>query len=227
MIYNLEITSDNSERTYTLCSFDSKRMFDRPVHTLEIGIGDEIINKLRYHLSKISGYEYMNSLISPGSVGVEIGVDHGDGAARLLETDLARLHMVDPWVATENRDSWTDVDQGEMDRRHQLVCDRFDSDPRVRIHRDTSDTFFSDMPEAFADWVYIDGCHEEHQVYADLCNSLRAVRPGGYIFGDDLWDSTWHHDIDRALYRFLIENEDRVELIWGKTDPFVIGVRNG
>ena len=40
-----------------------------------------------------------------------------------------------------------------------------------------------------ADVIYIDGSHEEEDVYADLVGYWELVRPGGVLVGDDWnWD---------------------------------------
>jgi hypothetical protein len=58
-------------------------------------------------------------------------------------------------------------------------------------HRQTSDAFFADRPEARFDVVFIDGLHLYDQVRRDLVNSLRAVRRGGWIALHDLLPRDW------------------------------------
>jgi hypothetical protein len=229
MRYRLEFKQEGGRRPYEVMSIDPAKAMPLPITFNEIGVGDDIMAMIRTHLARFAGYAYMESLIKDGDVGIEIGVDYGDGAARLFETDLARLHMVDPWLVNED-DKWTDVNQAEMDERYQIVCDRFSDEPRARIYRDTADKFFSHMPDRFADWVYIDGDHRQEAVYNDLTNSLRVVKPGGYIFGDDLWlgGPRWHYEIKAALDQFLEENKGKAKMAWdGKSDPFIIKVTHG
>ena len=53
-----------------------------------------------------------------------------------------------------------------------------------------------------ADLIYIDGSHEEEDVYQDLVSYWDLVRPGGVLFGDDWgWDG-----VRLAVERFAREN---------------------
>ena len=72
------------------------------------------------------------------------------------------------------------------------VEQKFGLDERVAIHRMASQQFFSQA--ITLDWVYIDGDHSQAAVLADLRAAWRAVRPGGFITGDDY---PWR-DADRS-----------------------------
>jgi hypothetical protein len=61
-----------------------------------------------------------------------------------------------------------------------------------------------------ADLVYIDGSHEEDDVYDDLCRLWRLLRPGGALCGDD-WHAYWYGVIC-AVNRFARERELSIEL---------------
>lgn len=226
MQYKIWIVQDGGYRPYCVAPFEFEGLAESPIAPQQLE-GSYLTKALCDTISRISGYEFMNSFIKPGDVGVEVGVDHGDGAARLLENDIARLILVDPWTPTSDRDGWTDVELEEMDRRHLLVSDRFSDDPRVSIHRESSHDFLPTLPGGSIDWIYLDGSHYEEDVYKDLSNSLRIVRPGGYIFGDDLNCRRWSIHIAKAVQRFLDDNSGRVELVWYKSDPFVLRVLDG
>ncbi|HUG92288.1 MAG TPA: class I SAM-dependent methyltransferase [Planctomycetaceae bacterium] len=57
--------------------------------------------------------------------------------------------------------------------------------------------------QIMADLVYVDGSHEEDDVYRDVCGFWRLLRPGGTMFGDD-WHAYWHGVIC-AVSRFARE----------------------
>lgn len=61
-------------------------------------------------------------------------------------------------------------------------------------HRMTSDDFFEQNNEMF-DVIFIDGLHEYEQVRRDTENSLKFLKPGGWIAYHDLMPRTWkeHH----------------------------------
>jgi len=56
-----------------------------------------------------------------------------------------------------------------------------------------------------ADMVYLDGSHDEEDVYQDLAHYWKVLRPGGLCFGDD-WEAFWYGVIC-GVNRFVKENE--------------------
>lgn len=63
-----------------------------------------------------------------------------------------------------------------------------------------------------AEMIYIDGSHEEEDVYADLIAYWEVLAPGGVIFGDDyVWDS-----VRLAVERFAREQRAQAEFIADK-----------
>ncbi len=67
-----------------------------------------------------------------------------------------------------------------------------------------------------ADLIYIDGSHEEEDVYQDLLDYTPLVAPGGVIFGDD-WSWTGVRD---AVTRYSRENNRPIEHV---ADKWVLG----
>lgn len=61
-------------------------------------------------------------------------------------------------------------------------------------HRRTSDAFFAENKEEF-DVIFIDGLHTFEQVYRDIENALKVLRPDGYIAIHDMLPNNWieHH----------------------------------
>jgi hypothetical protein len=65
-------------------------------------------------------------------------------------------------------------------------------DPRAGgTHRQTSDDFFRDHPDARFDVVFIDGLHHYAQVHRDVVNALKATRAGGWIGLHDMLPRDW------------------------------------
>jgi hypothetical protein len=64
-----------------------------------------------------------------------------------------------------------------------------------------------------ADAIYVDGSHEEEDVFLDLCSYWQVVAPGGVMFGDD-YDQYWP-SVRSAVRRFAqvfaieYESDDR------------------
>lgn len=61
-----------------------------------------------------------------------------------------------------------------------------------------------------ADLIYIDGSHEEDDVYQDLVHWWRVLRPGGVMFGDD-WHAYWYGVIC-GVNRFAKEYNRRLQV---------------
>jgi hypothetical protein len=61
-----------------------------------------------------------------------------------------------------------------------------------------------------ADLVYIDGSHDEEDVYQDLSAYWNLLRPGGVLCGDD-WHAFWYGVIC-AVNRFAREHELPVQV---------------
>ena len=60
-----------------------------------------------------------------------------------------------------------------------------------------------------ADCIYIDGSHEEDDVYQDLVYYWRLLKPGGVMFGDD-WHACWYGVIC-AVNRFAKEHDLKIQ----------------
>lgn len=141
-------------------------------------------------------------LIPPNSIGVELGVWEGLSSEKFLRR-AQHLHLVDPWSITPYKDSDEFGDYaGYLSRYSKLVKStnpsdfqkyydniaetvqvKFKNSP-VTIHRCSTDEFFDSFTE-LVDWIYVDALHSYDGCLSDLRKSLRIVKPGGFIFGDD------------------------------------------
>lgn len=127
-----------------------------------------------------------------GGVIAEIGVWEGAFSRRILEVCSPKvLHLIDPWLYLPE---FTNTGFGHpkneflMEERYNRVRALFADDPRVVIHRATSEAALSQMPDHSLDWVYVDGNHNEPFINQDLELSLQKVKQDGVIAGDDyLW----------------------------------------
>lgn len=141
-----------------------------------------------------------------GGVVAEIGVWEGDFSQRILEICEPReLHLIDPWLYMPefpNTGFGKKKNESLMEERYHNVVARFADDPRVHVHRALSDVALAAMPDAFLDWVYIDGNHNEPIIGNDLALSLQKVKPNGIIAGDDY---NWMSDAQAAPVRRAVE----------------------
>ncbi|SMP35710.1 class I SAM-dependent methyltransferase [Shimia sagamensis] len=165
------------------------------------------------------------TLLPKNSVGAEIGVSKGDFSEEILRTvEPKKLVLVDPWnllaerlgdAANPNR--WFE-NSDTMKALHAGVVDRFKGNKEVKIVRGFSQEELPTFPNSHFDWVYIDASHTYQQVRDELELSIRKVKVGGYITGDDLLKS--HND--RKEVRMAVQ--DVLETSGEKRDIAVLSV---
>lgn len=129
-----------------------------------------------------------------GAVAAEVGVWEGAFSKRILEIcEPAELHLIDPWLYQPefaNTGFGRPKNENLMEEKYRQVLADFAGDPRVKVHRETSEAALAAMPDASLDWVYLDGNHNAPFIDRDLELSLQKVKPSGIIAGDDFnWQS--------------------------------------
>lgn len=153
-------------------------------------------------LGKNVGSDQTWQRIPLDSEGVEIGVWRGDSSAKFLRR-ARHLHLVDAWsVVPYQHSEEHGTYQNYLDRYAKIVGSRdpkdfqtyYDSvyesvvkrfqDQSVTIYRKTSQEFFREFDQQ-VDWVYVDADHSFEGCLGDLESSLRILRPGGKLLGDD------------------------------------------
>ena len=152
------------------------------------------------------------------SVGAEIGVHVGKYAEKILNTVRpSHLYLIDPWkiVSGEGYDNSlygkNMASQQELNRRHQLVVDRFNTFDNVQIIREFSSIAASQIPDESLDFIYIDGDHTYEGVCADFDAFYQKIKPYGFIYGDDYTDRHWFGTgVIDALHKNLYEKNLRL-----------------
>ena len=151
---------------------------------------------------------------------IEIGTWKG-GSALTLASHLDRLGLdseiicVDTWLGA--LEMWTDLDDparhGSLHLKHGFPTLYYTFLANVaRAGKQNRITPFPVPSLTAAQWcalrgiradlIYLDGSHEEEDVYQDLVSWWDIVRPGGTLFGDDWsWDG-----VRLAVQRFAKEN---------------------
>ena len=164
------------------------------------------------------------------AVGAEIGVHLGDFSAQLLRvTQPRKLHLIDPWQY-ESGDDYAEAWYGgaperaqELEQRYRSVQSRFAAEiqaGQVVVMRKESESALASFADNSLDYVYIDGNHLYEYVKKDLELSLRKVKPGGYITGDDYTPGGWWKGgVKRAVDEFGWNGE--VNLLWLSNGQFV------
>ncbi len=148
--------------------------------------------------------------VPQGAVCAEIGVWRGEFSQHIDRLTRPReLVLVDPWAFQPefpHRMFGGSVakSQADMDAIHDEVCRKMTGD-HIRIVRRTSLDAVGDFPDAYFDWVYIDGNHYYDYVRQDLEAWHPKVKPGGLLTGDDyLWrDENGTSTVAAAVSDFL------------------------
>ena len=175
---------------------------------------------------------FLLEMLPRQSVGAEVGVHLGDFSAEILRAVAPReLHLIDPWrheASEAYSEAWyggkARDGQAEMDARHRRVCERFAAEMRagqVKIHRSSSADALRALPDAYLDWIYIDGNHLYEYVKEDLELALRKVRPGGAITGDDYREGGWWQGGVKKAVDEIVQREP-VERIAIRNQQFVL-----
>ena len=118
----------------------------------------------------------------------------------------AELHLIDPWMYMPefgNTGFGRKKNEFLMEQKYRDVMAKFANDPRVHVHRTTSDVALAKLPDGSLDWVYIDGNHNEPFIGNDLALCLQKVKADGCITGDDF---NWMSDAQGAPVRRAVES---------------------
>jgi hypothetical protein len=178
------------------------------------------------------GRAFLLERLPKDSVGAEIGVHLGDFAAEILErVKPYKFHLIDPWRYEDSElysEAWyggkAKGGQQELDARHEAVLHRFKAlidIGKVEVHRGTSEEVAKNFPDAYFDWVYIDGNHLYEYIKKDLEIYSEKIKAGGYLTGDDYTEGGWWGGgVKRAVDEFI--KAQNVQLIEIKKTQFII-----
>lgn len=150
----------------------------------------------------------MLEALPKNGVGAEVGVWEGKFSDVILDVCTPKvLHLIDPWEYDprfNNTGFGRKKNAERMPQMFDLVSAKFAGDDRVVLHRSTSQEALLEMEDASLDWVYIDGNHNDPFVSMDLSLSVKKVRPGGVIAGDDYhWSDGEGTPVKAAVMRMV------------------------
>ena len=178
------------------------------------------------------------------AVGAEVGVAQGDYSALLLEAAQTReLHLIDPWSHLEagsdplqanellasveqargiGEDFSAPPENSAGDKEYAAIVARFESDRRVRLHRQYSYKAAAGFSDGFFDFVYLDGNHHYEFVLRDLQDFAAKLKPGGLLFGHDFFEDAFareeHYGVVDAVNTFLKRSDFRFLML--TSEPF-------
>lgn len=125
--------------------------------------------------------------------GVEVGVQHGEHAAHILQHWPGALTVVDPWRAYGDYTDIANVSQGEQDDIYRGALVRllpFSLTGRCQVWRLTGREASTLFAPRSLDFVYLDARHDYAAVRQDLIDWTPVMKPGGILAGHDYLDGT-------------------------------------
>ena len=147
-------------------------------------------------------------------VGVEIGVDEGVNAERILTKLLIkRLYLIDPYIPYTYRYGIFITAGKEALARKRL--NKFQSKTVFLIGK--SEDVFTNIPNNL-DFAYIDGNHSYESVKQDIQNYFPKIKPGGILGGHDFFAD--YIGLTTAVLEFVKDNNLR--LYGGNMDWWVM-----
>ena len=217
-VYSIAISGPDERQPIEICKVVLSE-HGMPTHESLEELGNRIAIDAVTEVIRICGMNKVYEAVGTGGKVAEIGVHLGDGAAKILRRAKPdELFLVDPWVVSgedRHKGSWFDQRHTDrhMENRYDHVRARFAAE-NVRVFRETSQSWLERQPEALLDWIWIDGDHSYNAVVEDLRLSFRAVKPGGYICGDDYSSDKWWGDaVERAVTEFIDQHKDSIEVV--------------
>ena len=156
-------------------------------------------------------------LVGKGTIGAEIGVWKANTSVNFVKRGVKELHLVDAWSVEVYKEGigetgeWGSYEKylerykqvtggtteehfkAYYEKTYNSVVKRFQKMEHVHVHRMSSNDWFETQQDNYFDWIYLDGDHSHEGVLRDLHSSLRVVKAGGIILGDDYrWPSQKH-----------------------------------
>lgn len=137
--------------------------------------------------------EFMVTQFAKGGVVAEVGTQHGYFARHIMDVlQPDALHVFD-------------IDFAPLDESGLL-----NAFPNVTRHLGNSPEMMAALPDAYFDWIYIDGDHTYEGVKADLHAAAAKLKPGGFLALNDF--TYWSvleldaYGVATATVEFCVEN---------------------
>ena len=151
-------------------------------------------------------------------IGVEIGVQSGDYAKRILENSDLHLILLDSWRHIEGYPDKANVATDHhlmlMNNTLNRLIPEFEN--RFTLIRELSEKAASFFPDNFFDFIYLDADHSEKFVYAELHRWWPKLKKNGLIAGHDylnLQDEINDFGVKTAVDNFFGERNIQVNVV--------------
>lgn len=126
--------------------------------------------------------EQIVELLSPNSIGCELGVFEGDFSQSLVDSNkFSELYLVDLFSGSASNFGKHYPDASIL---NEYVKKKFQSHSSVKVVKQDSISFLQTSKINF-DFIYIDTIHTYHHLIQELNSAHDCIKPGGYICGHD------------------------------------------
>ena len=132
--------------------------------------------------------EELLSRIPKASVCAEIGVFNGNFSQCIIDIiNPRRLFLVDIFSGQmiSGDKNGENVQQINLYQSYFDLFKKYLNNPNVSLYRGPSGHFLSLLPDAYLDFIYIDGDHSYNGVKIDIELAKKKVKKGGFICGHD------------------------------------------
>jgi hypothetical protein len=130
--------------------------------------------------------EELIKYLNLSGLGIEVGVQSGDYAAKILEYSNLHLITLDAWRYLEEYPDKANVNTDyHLMLMNNAIKRLMPFEGRYTLMRELSEVACKFFPDYTFDFVYIDANHEKNAVYKDLVNWYPKVKSGGIFAGHD------------------------------------------
>lgn len=146
----------------------------------------------------------IEKIISPNSIGCELGVFKGDFSDILLQTNkFAKLYLVDLFYGNiQSGDTYgNNVEVKNGEQLYNFVSQKFKNNSKVVIVKQDSISFLKEFPDEYFDFIYIDTTHQYEQTKKELNLAFKKVKTNGIIAGHD-YNSVHFYEVFLAVNEF-------------------------
>ncbi|MDY6974293.1 MAG: class I SAM-dependent methyltransferase [Thermodesulfobacteriota bacterium] len=165
--------------------------------------------------------KFLQSVIPPGGIGAEIGVQKGFFTHSIIDSiKPSRLHLIDPWYLIGEKWPWAETNKSTCKALQNVIywfhkeLVRGDIILHIGFDQDVLQTFSDNC----LDWVYLDTSHSYEDTKHELKLLSRKVKANGIIAGDD-WFSNPEHPffgqclairefVSKSDYKILASSDD-------------------
>ena len=157
--------------------------------------------------------EEMLSRIPKFSVGAEIGVFNGAFSQCIIDIINPRsLFLVDIFSGqmVSGDKNGENVQQINLYQSYFDLFRKYLNNPSISLYRGPSGHFLSLLPDAYLDFIYIDGDHSYKGVKIDIELARKKVKSGGFICGHDY--TPQFEGVIQAVNEFCSNYKTKLEL---------------